>query len=153
MRAGHRGPVGRVGRIGQVGLAIALLAGIVACNNAGSTATTPTTSSTVTRTTDTFSGTVPVRGDDFHTFPTTVTGTIDVTLTVAGPPSTIAMGLSLGSPVNGQCVPLAGGSVNTPAGATVQLSGIASPATLCVDVRDIGNDTAPVSYTVTVTHP
>jgi hypothetical protein len=30
---------------------------------------------------------------------------------------------------------------------------MASPGTLCVDVYDVGNQSAPVSYTVTVTHP
>ena len=46
-----------------------------------------------------------------------------------------------------------GATTSAAAGASVQLSGLASPATLCVDVHDIGNQTAPVSYTVTVTHP
>jgi len=36
---------------------------------------------------------------------------------------------------------------------TAQLSGTTSAGTLCVQVYDIGNQTAPVSYTVTVTHP
>ncbi|HMB81973.1 MAG TPA: hypothetical protein VKI43_17985 [Vicinamibacterales bacterium] len=153
MRKGQVGQVGPVGRVGLVGLSIALLVGAAACNNNAATTTAATTTPTVTRTTDTFSGTVPVSGADFHSFPVAATGTIDVTLTVAGPPSTIVMGVSLGTPANGICAALVGGSAKTPAGAAVQLSGIASPATLCVDVHDVGNQTAPVSYTVTVTHP
>jgi hypothetical protein len=62
------------------------------------------------------------------------------------------MGLSIGMPGTGGCVPVAGGSTQTPAGSAVQLSGVASPGTLCVDVRDVVGETAPVTYTVTVTH-
>jgi hypothetical protein len=64
------------------------------------------------------------------------------------------MGLSVGLPGDGgKCIALAGASTTASAGSSVQLSGMASPATLCVDVHDVGNQTAPVSYTVTVTHP
>jgi hypothetical protein len=63
------------------------------------------------------------------------------------------MGVSIGMPGNGICIPVAGGSTQTPAGSTVQLSGVASPGTLCVDVHDAGGQSAPVTYTVTVTHP
>jgi hypothetical protein len=48
---------------------------------------------------------------------------------------------------------MAGASTLTAAGASVQLSGIASPGLLCVDVHDVGNQSVPISYTVTVTHP
>ncbi len=39
------------------------------------------------------------------------------------------------------------------AAATPQLSGVSTAGTLCVNVYDIGNQTAPVTYTVTVAHP
>jgi hypothetical protein len=35
----------------------------------------------------------------------------------------------------------------------VQLSGLVTIGTLCVDVRDAGNQTGTVSYTILVTHP
>ena len=108
----------------------------------------------MTRTTDTFTGTVAVGGSDFHSFPIATTGIVDVTLTAATPPATIVMGAQRrhagGRQVHGD-----GGRVDDrprPA-ASVQLSGMASPGTLCVDVHDVGNQSAPVSYTVTVTHP
>jgi len=132
--------------------AIALLVGAAACNKDNTTAATPTTPA-VTRTTDTFSGTMPIGGSAFHSFTVTVTGTIDVTLTAATPPATIVMGVSVGTPADGKCTALPGASVNASAGASAQLSGLASPGTLCVDVHDVGNQTAPVSYTVTVVHP
>jgi hypothetical protein len=81
------------------------------------------------------------------------TGQMDVTLTTAGPPSTIVMGLAVGMPGDAKCAPLAGASTSVPAGPTAQLSGTISPGTLCVQVYDLGYQTAPVSYTVTVTHP
>jgi hypothetical protein len=140
---------GRVGLVRQVGVALALAIGVSACGSSASPSTTPT----VARTTDTFSGTVAVGGRDFHSFTITTTGTIDVTLTAATPPSTVVMGLSIGIPANSLCPAMAGASTLTAAGASVQLSGIASPGLLCVDVHDAGYQSAPVSYTVTVTHP
>ncbi len=129
---------------------VALLAA-AACNKAA-TPSAPTTP-TVTRTTDTFTGTVAVGGDDSHSFSIATSGNVDVTLTTTAPSATIVMGLSIGMLRYGRCVPVAGGSTQTPAGSAVQLSGVASPGTLCVDVRDVGGETAPVTYTVTVTHP
>jgi hypothetical protein len=119
-------------------------------NSTTAAATTPTTAA---RTTETFSGTVAVGGGDFHSFSVAATGAVDVTLTAAAPPAAIVMGLSLGLPGDGKCSALAGGSTQTAAGSAVQLSGLATPSTLCVDVHDAGGQSAPVTYTVTVTHP
>jgi hypothetical protein len=132
-------------------LAAVVLFGAAGCNKSSTAAAT--TSPTVTRTTDTFTGTVAIGGSDFHSFPVAVTGQIDVTLTAAAPPSTVVMGLSIGTPAGGKCNALAGALTKTSAGTTVQLSGLASPGTLCVDVHDVGNQSDSVSYTVTVTHP
>jgi hypothetical protein len=134
-----------------VPLALVFLVAATACTGSSTPATT--TTPTVARTTDTFTGTVQVRGSDFHSFPVTQAGTVDVTLTVAGPPPTIAMGLDVGAPNAAACVPFAGASANVQAGTAAQLSGVISAGTVCVQVRDIGNATGPVSYTVTVTHP
>jgi len=126
-----------------------LAVGAIACGGNSST-TTPSTP----RTTETFSGTVQVGGSDFHSFRVGSTGTTDVTLTAASPPSTIVMGLSLGTPDDaGNCNRLAGATVNVAAGSTPQLGTLSSTATLCVQVRDIGNQTSPVTYTVSVAHP
>jgi hypothetical protein len=129
---------------------LAIAIGASACGGSGSTSsTTPT----VVRTTDTFTGTVAIGGRDFHSFTITATGTVDVTLTAATPPATIVMGLNIGIPGDSKCPAMAGASALTAAGASVQLSGIASPGLLCVDVHDVGNQSVPISYTVTVTHP
>jgi hypothetical protein len=128
-----------------------LVAFTVGCgdDNAPSGVTTPS----VTRTTDTFSGTVQVAGSAFHSFRVAQTGTTEVTLTAATPPATVVMGLAIGTVDDAGCTRLTGGSVNTAAGSTPQLAGITSTGTLCVQIRDVGNQTAAVSYSVSVTHP
>jgi hypothetical protein len=125
--------------------------GAAACggNSTSGTISTPT----VTRTTDTFSGTVQVGGSAFHSFPVSQTGTIDVDLTAASPPASVAMGIAIGTPGEAGCTPLAGASGTVVAGPTPQLTGLTTAGTLCVQIRDVGQATGPVAYTVTVTHP
>jgi hypothetical protein len=135
---------------GCIPLAAVLVLAASACSN---DTTTPTTPASTPRTTDTFTGTVQIAGSAFHSFPVTQTGQVDATLTAAGPPSTIVMGLMMGAIADSKCMPFAGASVRGPAGTAPQLSGTISPGTLCVEVHDIGDETAPVSYTITVTHP
>jgi hypothetical protein len=148
----NNGRVGRLGRSGQVGLLAALLFGAAACGSSDST--TPTTTPAVARTTDTFTGTVAVGGADFHTFSVVATGQVDVTLTAATPPAAVVMGISVGLPSSdSKCNALAGATAKATAGSSPQLSGMVSPGTLCVAVNDAGGQSAPVSYTVTVTHP
>lgn len=133
------------------GLVVALACTAAGCSKASTT--TPTTT-TATRTTDTHSGTVAVRSSDSYGVPVSQAGQVDVTLTVAGPPSTIVMGLGVGTlDASSNCVLVAGGTTNTAAGTSPQLSGIFTAGNICIQVRDIGNATAPVSYTVTVLHP
>jgi len=48
---------------------------------------------------------------------------------------------------------LANASLATPAGTTAQLSGTIAPGNYCVSIFDVGNQTAQVGYTVTVSHP
>ena len=136
----------------SVALALVVAAGLCAACSKGSTSGTVSAPST-TRTTDTFSGTVQVGGTVFHSFPVSKTGSTDVDLTAASPPPTIVMGLALGTPGDAGCTPLAGASSNVVAGSTPQITGLTTAGTLCVQIRDVGQQTAPVTYTVTVTHP
>jgi hypothetical protein len=119
----------------------------------GNASSSTTTSPSAARTTDTFTGTTQIAGSVFHTFTVSKAGEVDVTLTAAAPPATIVMGVGLGEPADAKCVLFAGALASTPAGTSPQLSGTVSPASLCVEVHDLGNQTAPVTYTVTVTHP
>jgi hypothetical protein len=134
--------------------ALALLTAMAACssNNNNSTSTTPTTP--VNLTTETFTGTVNSGGNDFKTFTVTQAGELDITLTQVGPPATISVGLGLGQPSAGTCqftIPNAYGTVQ--AGSTPQISGTANAGQFCVEVYDVGNIQAPITYTVTVVHP
>ena len=129
-------------------LALALAASGCAKNSDSTSTTTPTTP----RTTDTLSGTVQAKGSDFKNFTVTTTGQVDVSLTTAGPPSTIAMSVGIGTISSGACVLIAGSSTVMAAGGSLP-TGIMSPGTYCVQVSDAGNQTAAITYTVTVTHP
>ncbi len=113
----------------------------------------PTTPSAPTTKTDTFTGTVQAKSSANHTFTVDNSGQVSVTLTAASPPATIAMGIAVGTPANGACGRLSGATTTTAAGATAQLTGVVSPGMLCVEIFDAGNQTAAVTYTVTVTHP
>jgi hypothetical protein len=133
---------------------ILLFATTAACS---STASTPSSSTSTTApsgavTMEIFSGTVTVTGRDFHPFNEVVSGQVNVVLTAVGPPSTIYMGLGVGTYDGTTCTLLTGGTVVTGAGTTAQLAGAAAAGTYCVEVYDVGNQTAPVAYSVTVNH-
>ena len=107
-------------------------------------------------TTETFTGTVQVGGSDIHQFTVGQQGNVSITLTQAGDPPTILMGLGVGQPPNATstaCVILSGGFVQTAAGTNAQLAGTAPAGLYCVQVVDIGQALAPINYTVTVVHP
>jgi hypothetical protein len=106
-------------------------------------------------TTTTYTGTVQVGGNFTTTFVVNGQSELDVTLTAAGPPSTIVMGLGVGQPSapgSATCIPFANGTKNTGAGSVAQLSGQVPAGTYCVEVFDLGTQTAPVDVTVTVAH-
>jgi hypothetical protein len=88
----------------------------------------PTTPSAPTTKTDTFTGNSS--GEEFrepHLHVETA-GQVSVTLTAASPPSTIAMGIAIGTPANSACGELAGASVTNRCRSTAQLTGVVSPA-------------------------
>jgi hypothetical protein len=103
--------------------------------------------------TENFSGTVQVGSSDSHPFTVTSDGfQITVDLTTAGPPSTITMGIGVGSPASGSCQLLSGGSTSGTAASTPQLTGNIAAGNYCLAVFDIGNQSAPITYTVVVNH-
>jgi hypothetical protein len=110
-----------------------------------------------TRVDETFTGTVAVGSSDLHNFNVAVSGTVNITLTAAGPPPTISMGLGVGNPStsNGSpvCTLLSGGVVNATASTAAQLSGTVVAGAYCVAVFDNGSgQAAAVTYTVVVSH-
>src|SRR4051794_35241378 len=92
------------------------------CDNSGSATVAPTP---VAPTTEMFTGTVDPGGSASHNFTVSQAGEIDITLTAAGPPTTIFMGLGIGTPSGTTCTLLSNGSLNTQAGTVPQLSGTA----------------------------
>ena len=134
------------------GLAVVVASGCGGNSNNSTTspsAPTPTTAAS----TESFSGTVSVAGNDFHPFTVGTAGAnLSVTLTAAGPPTTIFMGLGLGAYDAPTCSLLNNAYLTTQAGAAPQLSGTAGAGSYCVVVYDVGNQTGPISYAVTVTH-
>ena len=135
-----------------VGMALAA----AGCTNGGTTlpaSATPAPAPTPVATTETFTGTVSVAGNDVHPFTVTAAnGNLSVTLTAAGPPSTIFMGLGVGAYSGTTCTLISTGTITTQAGSAAQLSGTISAGSYCVMVFDVGNQSAPVTYTAVVTH-
>ena len=137
-----------------------LLAGLVlvACTacSGGSNSGSSTAPSTppLAPTSETFTGTVPVGGSDTHSFVVNLSnGQVTADLTAAGPPTTIAMGLGIGSVANGACALFTNLSVITTPGPSAQTGGSNVPSgTYCVAVVDVGNQLVDISYSVTVTH-
>ena len=131
-------------------ICVAVVLTSAACK--GNDSSTPTTPTAPTTTTNTFTGTVAVGGRAMHNFTVAQAGQVSVTLTAASP-SSVVLGLGIGMPSDSTCALLPGGSTTALAGSAAQLTGVLTPATFCVSVYDVGNQTAAVSYTVTVTHP
>jgi len=106
--------------------------------------------------TETFTGTVQIGGTNTHNFTVTTPGTVNITMTAAGPPPTITMGLGVGNPnAAGQCIFLSGGVRNdaVASASTPQLSGtLTASGAYCVAIGDIGNAAGPITYSITVSH-
>jgi hypothetical protein len=62
------------------------------------------------------------------------------------------MGVGIGTPSATTCAVISGDSTIAPASATAQLTGTLAAGSYCVQVYDVGNQTAPVAYSVTVAH-
>lgn len=137
-------------------VAVALAAAAAACDTTDPTLTATTPSSPTNPTVENFNGNVAVASADSHSFTILLSGgTLNITLTAAGPPSTVTVGLGVGTLSGGVCTPFTNSSVATTAGTTPQLSGVANAGTYCVTVFDAGGSlTLPntISYAVSVAH-
>jgi hypothetical protein len=141
----------------------AILGVLAACGACSHNSTTePSSSSTSTTTppaaptvTEVFASTLPVGGSKFFTFNIAASGTVNVTLNSvsgAGVPSTVQVGLGIGQPAGTDCT----ASQTVTAGsafAAPQMTGTYGPGLFCVRVFDVGNLFAPASFRVTIAHP
>src|SRR5262245_6663660 len=124
-----------------------------ACGGSSSSSSVVAPSTTVT--TENFTGTVDPGGIKIYSFLVNSPGTINVTMTSAGPPATITMGLGLGNPdSSGNCIFLSGATTSAVASTTTpQLSGtLTSSGAYCVEIADIGNAAGPITYSIAVSH-
>jgi hypothetical protein len=127
--------------------------GAAACGGSSSTSNIAAPTGTVV--TETFTGTVQQNAMNVHSFMVTTPGSITVTMTAAGPPPTIMMGLGIGNPdASGNCIFLSGGTTQAVASTTTpQLSGsLTSSGAYCVAIGDIGNAAGPITYSIAVSH-
>jgi hypothetical protein len=104
----------------------------------------------------TYSGTLSVSQTRVYTFNVTAIGPLTVTMTAAGPPPTIAVGLVVGTPTFSTtgtiCTPVTT-AINATASTTPQISGTPqSTGSYCLAVFDPGTLTSDISYTIIVTH-
>jgi hypothetical protein len=134
-------------------LAVAVLATGACSNDTLSSLTTPTNPTIFT---DTFTGTLSQNGSFTHSFTTASLGAVTVTIVGLAPNSSQIVGLSLGVWNGSACStsPQTGGSSSDTAtsGSTITLNASAA-GSLCVRLYDVGFITAPVLYTLQVTHP
>jgi|SRR5215467_4592000 len=143
-------------RLTQVAVAASLaviVSAVAACGGSNSNSNITTPSGTLT--TDTFNGTVQPGMTNVHNFTVTTPGSVSVTMTSAGPPATITMGLGIGNPDgSGNCIFLQGGTTSAIASTTTpQLSGnLTASGQYCVAIGDIGNAAGPITYTIIVSH-
>ena len=134
-------------------LAVAVLATGACSNDTLSSLTTPTNPTIFT---DTFTGTLSQNGSFTHSFTTASLGAVTVTIVGLAPNASQIVGLSLGVWNGSACStsPQTGGSSSDTAttGSSITLNASAA-GSLCVRLYDVGFITAPVLYSLQVTHP
>jgi hypothetical protein len=128
-----------------------------ACNN-NSNSSTPTLASPTINDVD--NGTVQPGSSDFRNFTVTQSGEVDIYLnsavetTANGPLATIQMNVGIGTPLATTCpMPLTYSFVTVAAGPNAIGAIDLNAGTYCVDIFDAGNQSCPVTYTITVAHP
>ncbi len=97
----------------------------------------PTTTTTMT---DTWSNTLAVKGASFYTF----------TVASAG---TAAVGLGVGTPNASSGCALTSSTTSAVASSTPQISVTENPGSYCIQIFDVGNLTAPSTFTISIAHP
>jgi len=135
----------------SIGIAFAMTVALAsgACNllNDVTSPDTPSPSSS----SETFGGTVGVQGSSRSTFTVAQQGTVTVTLSAVSP--SVAMGLGIGTPNGATACAMTSSTTTALAGPTPQLTVTQAPGNYCVNVYDVGNVTASVTYSVVVAHP
>ena len=132
--------------------ALVLLVALVAAGCEGDINKFPTTPDPVI-VTETFTGTLTVNGAQTHNVFTGATGVVSATLTSLGENAPEKVGFSMGTLSSvGTCTVVVH---NDNAVVQTALTGTVANlnGTLCVRIFDVGTMSAPVDYTLTVSHP
>jgi len=137
-----------------------LLAFVVAllgssCSSDSTTPVAPTTTTVPSPLTEAFTSGVVPAGASSHTFVAATAGTVDITLTTSGPPTSVSLGVGIGIPTTTSSGCSLTTAVNTVPGSTPQLAAVPVDAgRFCVKVFDPGTPlTQEAFFTVTITHP
>jgi len=132
---------------------LAVLASSLACDNSG-TQSSAITAPTTPLTSQTFTGTIDLKGSANITFTVAVSGEVDVTISALGPPSNIQVGFAVGIPsvLDPTVCAIQDGTTPQVVGAPITLTGSLAAGSWCVKLSDVGLFSVPVNYTVTVAH-
>lgn len=137
----------------QILAALIVSSAVAGCSSSTDTSASLPAAPSSPLVTENFSGTVQIGGKDGHPFTVTSSGfQITMDLTSVGPPSTISMGFGLGSWDGTTCTPLSGGYTTVQASSIPQISGNINAGSYCAVVFDVGNQSAPVTYTAVILH-
>jgi hypothetical protein len=135
--------------------AVAAALSAAACGGGGTSTSPASTPVAAPTATIVFTDTVPVGGSKFYSFVVGVNGTVNVTLVgISGDnvPPDVTLALDLGTPSGTTCS--SGTTANAQVGVNPpQVTQTEAPGRYCVMVSDVGNLTAPATFTVNIDHP
>ena len=106
-------------------------------------------------TTETFAGTLEVRGTSFYSFVVAQAGPVGLTLAAVQTPGGAALatvlGIGVGTPAGTGCARST--SQTVPPGLAAQVSVTLNPGTYCAAVFDTGSVTSAVNFAMRIRHP
>ena len=132
-------------------LVLPLLVTLCVCAPACDSDTSLPTTPTAPNTTETFADTLTVNGAKTSQFTSTARGTMTATLTSVSP-DTAVIGVGIGT-WNGTACQIWQVSNKMTQGASMTEITVSGVGSLCLHVYDPGTLTAPVTYSIDVSHP
>ncbi|HEX3702982.1 MAG TPA: hypothetical protein VHU82_06620 [Vicinamibacterales bacterium] len=117
----------------------------------GTPSATASTSSPTSPTTETFSGTLVVRGSSLGTFSVVQAGAVTVTINDLGAPANTAVGLGVGTLVAGTCS-FSVSNLSAVAGSAAQITTTEMPGQYCVEIYDVGALTTAATFAISIDH-
>jgi hypothetical protein len=128
---------------------VALIAALAAACADNSTGTSPTAVAGP----ETFAGQFGIGGGAARAFVAAAAGDVTLTLTEAGPPAGVGLGLAIGIPRANDSGCNLTQTVRAVAATAPQLTAPVQAGTYCVRLYDIGELTSQVAFSVTILHP